>query len=122
MYALIKSTNRRNKEPKKNHDQERTKKQLQRNKTKPGAKKIIKHRTQKITIGGETVGSAVGRLLCSDLVRVWLIAWFFIHHCVPVSGSSVCDLVIACVWCSCVILFSGLGVSRTGGIACLPHF
>jgi len=36
MYALIISTNQRNKEPKK--DQEKTKKQIQRNKTKPGAK------------------------------------------------------------------------------------
>ena len=30
--------------------------------------------------------------------------------------------VLTCVWCSCVILFSVWGVSRTGGVACLPHF
>ena len=59
MYALIISTNRRNKEPKKNKDQEKTKKQIKRNKTKPGAK-IIKHK--KITKGGEPGGPVVGRL------------------------------------------------------------
>jgi len=55
-------------------------------------------------------------------MRGWLIAYFFIHHWVTVYGSSVCDLVIVCDWCSCVILFSGWGVSSTGGIACLLHF
>ena len=39
----------------------------------------------------------VGRLLGTVLVRVWLIACLFIHHWVAVCGSSVCDLVNACV-------------------------
>jgi hypothetical protein len=89
MYALIISTNRRNKEPKK--DQEKTKKQIQRNKTKPGAKN---HKTQKITKGGEPGGPVLGRLLCTVFVRVWLIACFFIHHWVAVYEKSVCDLII----------------------------
>ena len=46
--------------------------------------------------GGETVGPVVGRLLCTVLVRVWLIACFVTHLLVAVCGRSVCDLVIVC--------------------------
>jgi len=55
MYALVISTNRRNK------DQEKTKKQIQQNKTKQNREqKIMKYKTQKITKGGEP-GSPVVR-------------------------------------------------------------
>ena len=41
---------------------------------------------------------------------------------VVVCGRSVCDLVNACVWCSCVfITSSGWGVSSSGGTACRFH-
>ena len=53
MYALIISTNRRNKEPKKKGPT-KIKKQIQGNKTKPGGKN---HKTQKkITKGGQPGG------------------------------------------------------------------
>jgi len=60
--------------------------------------------------------------MCCPLVG--LAYWVFLHSSlwVVVCGRSVCDLVDACVWCSCVFSISSvLGVSRPGGVACCFH-
>jgi len=84
--------------------------------------KIIKHKTQKITKGGESGGPVVGRLLCTDLVRVWLIACFFIHHWVAVHGSSVCDLVIACGFGERKMYENSLGDNRSVLGICVKYY
>ena len=75
MYALIISTNRRNKEPKK--DQEKTKKQIQRNKTKPG-QKIIKHKKSQKEESLEVLFWG-GCYVWQDL-RALLLLWFFVFY------------------------------------------
>jgi len=66
MYALIISTDRRKKEPKKN--QEKNEETNETKQKKIGAKNH-KTQTQKITKGGDPGGPGLGRLLCTVLVR-----------------------------------------------------